>query len=883
MGGIHFSSFGKKDMRDKNKSKSPPKLAFWMLKKVTPQHDFEFVRDNVQALYEAVLEEKGPPRAGLWVLGEVLKSIPGFVSARLYWRFTMIGSYLKIALRHLKKYKLYTVLNITGLSLGLASCILIFLFVDFELSFDKFHPNADRIYRPVSEDYAGSSYLLGERMLAEVPEVEEAVRFKSISAFELPILSYEDKHYFEKRFFMADPSIFKVFHLPFVYGNPDTALSSPSSVVLTQSTAFKYFGHTNPVGKTLIYENELDLLVSGVIEDIPKNSHLAIDILISTAANERMTGFDDQTRWSSGNYKTYLLLQKGALKRVVEQKMMAILLETDKKRFSENPCHLQALTDIHLYSDLRGEFKDNGDIRFLYFYAAIGMIILLVACINFVNLASAHSLNRSLEVGVRKVLGADRGQVIKQFLGESLVYSWMALPVALLLVKSFLPVFDSFTNSALSFARLGNPVIIAGLTGITTVIGILSGSYPALFGSSFSPVDAFRGEKASQMRKLSFRNILVLVQFTVSVVFVCCTLIVSGQMRFIRNMDLGIQTLHIVNIPLNRTTCDKAEPIKSEILKHSGVQSVTVSDFLPSYKQMTHMGGEWEGMEAGDIDTFRYLFVDHDFITTFGIQMLEGRDFSKEIQTDIGSAYILNETAVKAMGLNSPLGKSFKINGLVEHFGKIIGVMKDFHFRSLHHAIDPMVLFIPPGHPRWVFYAPSNMSIKIQGNDIPGILGNLKSSFEKIAPFQPFDYYFFDEDFDRMYEAELRRKSIYGYFAFFSILIACLGLFGLASFTAQRRTKEMGIRKVMGASALQLVFLLFKEFGRWVLIASIVAWPVAYVIMSAWLKNFAYRIAMGVDVFILSACLALTVACVTVSYQAVRAARADPVESLRYE
>ncbi|UCE42860.1 MAG: ABC transporter permease [Candidatus Aminicenantes bacterium] len=866
----------------KNK-KYPPKIPIWLLKKVIPRYDFDFVKENIQELFETILLENGPTRANLWIWGEALKSLTGFISALLYWRLTMLGSYMKIALRHLKKHKLYAVLNITGLSLGLASCILIFLYVDFEFSFDKFHPRAERIFRPVTEDYAGSSYLFGERLLADVPEIEEVVRFKSVSDFELPILSYGDKHYFEKKFVMADPEIFRVFHLPFVYGNPETALNSPNSLVLTQNTALKYFGHTNPVGEILNYENETNLVVTGVIEDIPKNSHFAIDILASTSANEILTGHNDQTRWSSGNYRTYLSLKEGQSKDFVEQKMTAILLDTDTVYFSENPYHLQALTDIHLYSHLRGEFKDNGDIRFIYFYAAIGMIILLVACINFVNLASAHSLNRSLEVGVRKVLGAERKQVIKQFLGESLLCSWLALPVALLLVKFFLPVFDNLTNTSLSFARVGNLSMIIGLAGITTAIGILLGSYPAFFGSSFSPIEAIRGKKFSQTKRLSFRNILVLVQFMVSAVFICSTLIISSQMRFIHNRDLGIHTGQIINIPLNKSTCEKADLIKNEILNHSGVQSVTVSDFLPSQEQMTHMGGEWEGMEEGDIGTFRYLFVDHDFIETFGIQLLEGRNFSKDIQSDIGSAYILNEAAVKAMGMTSALDKSFKINGLVDHFGEIIGVMKDFHFRSLYHAIDPMVLFIPPGHPKWVFYAPSNMSVKTYGDDIPGILGSLKTAFNKIVPYQPFDYYFFDEDFDKVYRAEQKRKSTYRYFAIFSILIACLGLYGLASFTAQRRTKEMGIRKVVGASDWQLVYLLFKEFGKWVLIANVFAWPIAYFIMNAWLRNFAFRIHIGIDVFILSACLALAVACVTVSFQAVKTALSDPVDSLRYE
>jgi putative ABC transport system permease protein len=883
VGRIQITRSGEVGVTMDKKDNKPPKLPFWLLKKITPRHDFDFVKDNIQDLYEAVSAEQGSSRADLWVWGEVLKSLPGFISASIYWRLTMIASYLKIGLRHLKKYRLYGLLNITGLSLGLASCILIFLYVDFEFSYDKFHPNAHRIYRPVTDEYAGSSYLLGERLLADVPEVEEAVRLKNVSDFELPILSYGDRHYFEKKFFIADSSIFEVFHLPFLYGNPEMALSSPDSLVLTQSTALKYFGHTNPVGKTLKYENEWDFVVSGVIEDIPKNSHFAFDILASVAANERLTGSNDRTKWSSGNFRTYLLLKEGASKQVVEQKMLSILLDTEKIYFTKNKYHLQPLTDIHLYSALRGEFKDNGDIRLIYFYAAIGMIILLVACINFINLASAHSLNRSLEVGIRKVLGADRRQVMRQFLGESLLYSWLALPVALLVVRYFLPVFDTLTNSNLSFSRLGSLYSIAALVGITSIIGILSGSYPAFFGSSFHPVMAIKGEKSSDLKRLSFRNVLVLLQFTVSAVFICCTLIVSNQMSFIRNRNLGIRTGQVVNIPLNRNTCEKADLIKNEISNHAGVLSVTVSDFLPSYEQTTHMGGEWEGMEEGDIDTFRYLFVDHDFVETFDIELIEGRGFSEDIRSDIGSAYILNETAVRAMGLTSALGKNFKIDGLVDHFGKVIGVMKDFNFRSLHHAIDPMVLFIPPGHPRWKFYAPSNMSVKIEGQDIPEILGSLKGAFKKIIPHQPFDYYFFDEDFDNVYQAEQKRKSVYGFFAIFSVLIACLGLYGLASFTAQRRTKEMGIRKVMGASVWQLVYLLFKEFGKWILIANVVAWPIVYFVMHAWLQNFAYRIAIGLDVFVLSSFLALAVACVTVSYQAVKTAMADPIESLRYE
>lgn len=867
-----------------NRRKTIQKGLFWFLKNSIPDNDYIYLRSNFQEMYKSILEEKSRSSANLWIWREILKSLPGFFSALLYWRYTMFKSYLKIALRNFRKHKMYAVLNIAGLAIGMACCILILLYIDIELSYDRYHKKADRIYRPVTKDFAGSPYLLGQKMLEDIPEVQNVARFRSISTFELPAFTFNNKSFREQGFYAVDPSVFEIFDIPFVYGDPKSSLTSPDSLVLTESTARKYFGPVNPLGKTLMYEDKLDFTVTGVIKDLPDNSHLTFDILVSPSAIEDLSGRDDRFNWSSGNYRTYLLLKNGVNPNIVEDKQAGILSNVEPPGlFKDTSYVLQPLTSIHLHSHLRGEFKENGNIRDIYLYSTIGLIILIMACINFINLASAHSLNRSLEIGVRKVLGATKKQVIRQFIGESVLFAWLALPIALLLVRYFLSFFNNQINSQISLTQLNSILILGILVGLTSLVGVLAGSYPAFFSSSFSPLKGLKREDSTGMKKFSLRNTLIMVQFAISAVFICCTLIVVGQMNFMKKKDLGIQTDHIINVPISKTVSLKALLMKEEFLKHPDVKSVAISNFLPSHAQTIHMGGEWEGRTEDDIETFRYLYVDFDFIETFDIQLLEGRNFSKVIQTDKGGAYILNEAAVKAIGWQNPLGKMFKIDGVVDYFGSVIGVVKDFHFRSLHHTIDPMVLFISPDHPKWLFFSSTNFSVKTSGQNLPGLIRYLEDSFKKYTPYQPFEFYFFDEDFDKAYKAEQERGQLYRFFATISILIACLGLYGLASFTSQQRTKEIGIRKVMGASIPQIVFLLTKESTKWILLANLIAWPAAYFIMHRWLQIFAYRINIHIGFFILSAVLTLFISWLTSSYQSIKASLADPVHSLRYE
>ena len=868
----------------KKHSRTIPRLPLWFLKNSIPNYDYAYLESTFQELFSVILSEKGRLSANIWLWKEVIKSLPGFLSAMLYWRFFMFNNYMKVALRNFRRHKMYASLNIIGLAVGLACCILVVLYIDFELSFDRFFEKGDRIYRPVTEDFAGSPYLMGERLQEEIPEIEGVVRFRSVSAFEVPAFSHKDKIFRERGFYTVDPAVFEIFDFPFIYGHPENALFSPDSVVLTESTADKYFGHIDPTGKTLLYEDKVELTVTGVIKDIPNNSHFSFDILAAPSAIRNLSGRDDRFNWSSGNYRTYLLLNKEAIPGIVEKKMNAVLLKTENTDYFEDHTYfLQPLKKIHLHSHLRGEFEENGHIGYIYLYSTIGFIILIMACINFINLATAHSLNRSKEVGIRKVLGADRRQVIKQFLGESVLFAWLALPLALVLLRSFLPVFNSLTGSHVSQIGLNNLFLIVIIFTLTTVVGFLSGAYPAFFSSAFDPSRAFKSKEANAAKKMTLRNVLILVQFTVSAVFLCCTLIVFGQMNFIKKMDFGFETNRIINIPISKNVSEKALLIKEEFLKHPEVERVTISNFLPSHTQTIHQGGEWPGQTEGDIDMFRYIYVDYDFIDTFSIQLLKGRNFSKQIQSDLGGAYIMNEAAVQAIGWTEPIGKTFKIHGAVDYFGSVVGVVKDFHFRTLHHTIDPMVLYIPPDHPTWLFFSSTNFSVKTTGNSLPGVIRYLEENFKKYTPLQPFEFYFFDEDFDRAYRAEQKRGQLFRFFAVLSILIACLGLYGLAAFSTQRRIKEIGIRKVLGASVFQIVFLLTRESTKWILIANLLAWPIAYSIMRTWLQAFAYRINIHIGFFLMATLLTLLIAWITSSYLSIRASLADPVDSLRYE
>jgi len=730
-------------------------------------------------------------------------------------------------------------------------------------------------------------YILGQQLLDEVPEVEDVVHLRTLFSGTRALFGYEEKRFWENNFRIADPSIFNVFTYHFLIGNPDNALNTPNSIVLTERTAKRYFGDENPVGKILLFENRQQFTVTGIIKDIPENSHFIFDLLVPISACKDIFGYDDRQNWGGWNYTSYILLKQNVAPETVEAKLNQIVLRERRNRRDNEIFSLQPLLDIHLHSNLRGEIGKQGDIRNIYFYSAVGMIIMLIACMNFVNLSSAHSVNRSKEVGIRKVIGAYRLQLTKQFIGESIFLSFLGLPIALIFAYFCLPVFNTFSEAALSFAQMKSYSVLGGLAGILIITGLISGSYPAFFTSAFQPVKALKGEKLSRAIKFSIRNILVVIQFTVSVLFIGCTFITHGQMNYVKNRDLGINTEHIINIPLSeKSMFEKSDILKDEFLKSHDVVSVTVSDFLTSRATWGQMWGqdvEWEGMDENAGTQMRWIAMDHDFIKTFDIELIEGRDFSKEILTDEGNAYILNETAIKQTGIPEPVGREFKMEGVATSPGKIIGVIRDFHFKSFHHRIEPLVLYIKPGHPNWNPFWDLFYSIKISGNDIPGTVGYLRATTEKYFPGIPFEYSFLDQDFDKTYKKEQERGRLYGYFSLVAVILACMGLFGLTTFMVESRIKEIGIRKVFGASERNILVMFSKDFIRVVIIANIIAVPVIYYFIDKWLENFAFRISIGIGYFIYTALLTTAIALVTISSRTITAARENPTEALRCE
>ncbi len=785
----------------------------------------------------------------------------------------MFQNYLKTAFRNLLKDKLYFLINTFGLAVGMACCLLIVLFIHNELSFDRFHEKADQIYRVIAkfswgerpDHFAHTPAPLAPAIIREFPAVINAVRFTGSWQ---KLIAYEDKQFWVDKFIYVDPHIFNVFTFPLIKGDPQTALKDLYSMVITEETAQKFFGNEDPIGKILKVGDihPRDYKVTGVLKNILSNSQLQFDCLAS------FEHFRSNIEWGHWNYTTYILLPPKYPYQQLEEKLPVFLRKNlGPDQFKDTSLHLQPLTSIHLHSQLRNDLATNRNITQIYFFSAIAILILVIACINFMNLSTARSANREKEVGVRKVIGANRLQLIKQFLGESLLISFIALLVALTLVEFFLPTFNNLVNNELSFDFFQNFSLLASLFGITLITGIIAGSYPAFFISASQPKDVFTGG-SSFIKTSKLRKFLVVGQFAISIIFISCTIIIHNQLTYIKNKNLGYSKNHLVIIPtFYQNVKPKYEIYKNEILKNANIQAATATYFKPSNPNY-HQNVWWEGMQEDEWDYISWIPVDHDFLKTFQIDLVRGRDFSREFISDANRAYILNESAVKWIGWNKPIGKQFKINDS----GKVIGIIKDFHFQSLHNKIEPLALCL---YPDAFFY----LYVRINPKDISHSIDFLKQKWTQLFPEFPFQYSFFDEDFNRIYKSEMRLGKIFSYVTGLAIFIACLGLFGLASFMAEKRTKEIGIRKVLGATVSGIVIMLSKEFTRWIILANLIALPVVWFGMNKWLQDFAYRINISFWTFGLAGLLALVIAFLTVAYQSIRAARANPVESLRYE
>jgi len=797
----------------------------------------------------------------------------------------MFKNYLKIALRNITRQKTYSFINIAGLAVGLASFILITLYIRYEFSYESHHGNADNIYRVnIIQQHPNGAFKTSSSMIplgiTAAKEFAEIAGFTRVDNAGQTLVTYRDKKFNENKLVFADQGIFDLFTIPVIAGNKEMALSGKFSIVITKSVSEKYFGQQNPVGETLLLDNEDSFTVTAVIEDFPQNTNLSADFLISFNTLNDIAGEDEMNNWISTQLYTFLLIEHNQNIEEVEKNLNELMTahsSTEVKRSLK----LEKFSRIHLYS----EVSNTGNIQYIYIFLAIGILILIIASINFMNLATARSSRRANEVGLRKVVGAGKWNLIKQFLGESIIISFLALLMALLIVDLTLPAFQNLTGQQLALPKITDWSFYGLLFIITLSVGFLSGSYPALYLSALPPVSMLRGKSGSGGNDTNLRRILVVVQFSIAIGLIISTLSINNQLNYMRDKGLGFQKEQIVVLPISGGDFRAdIEPFKQTLLTNPDIEAVSGSMLLPSnigfYNNVT-----WEGAQENESIALIQNQVDYDFIDTYEIEIVKGRNFSPGHSTDLvdynradlAGAVLLNEEAVKRFGWQDPIGKKvIQTYGTQRSYFNVVGVFRDFHFASLHHEIRPLNFFLRPSSMR-------KISIKISPDDVRNTIAHIRETWNRFNPAYPFEYYFLDENFKRMYQSEEKLQSLFSSFSILAIFISCLGLFGLAAFAAERRFKEIGIRKVMGASITNIVLLLSKEFTKWILVANIIAWPLAWFYLNSWLDAFAYRIEISWFTFILAAALALLIALLTVSSHAIKAATSNPVNALKYE
>jgi putative ABC transport system permease protein len=873
-------SYGKIAMYAKDKYHQPPRLSEWLLKCLFPDHRAHTLAGDLSETYQFQFNQQGPFRAKWWYRGQLLKALLPLIDDIIYWRSAMFKNYLKTALRNIRKHTIYSFINISGLAIGMACCFFIFLWVKNELSYDRFHEKTDRIHRVIAEHFTeGRSDLfpatpapLAQALMDGCPEVEQALRIEDYNDIRL---ANKNKQFWGNRGLLTDPNFFDVFSFPLIKGNPHTALTSIDSIVITEAVAHKCFGEEEPLDQvlTLGSRNPRDYRVTGVLKDIPKNSHLQFDFLLSFSI------ITYNLNWSCWNYMTYVLLSSPETKPAVETKSSDLLIKIGKPNFK---LHLQPVAQIHLHSSFRVDVDTNGKIAHVYLFSVMGIMLILLACINFVNLCTARSALRQKEVGVRKVVGASRRQLIKQFIGESVFLSFLAFLISIVLLKILLPYFNTLLNQDLSFSLFHGFSFLLLMAGLALVVGLLSGIYPAYIISAFHPKQTISGGFTRQGTRHSarLRKSLVVTQFAISILFITSSLFVRNQLHYISNKDLGYEKNHLVILPFEKVMPayrgvelgQRQESLKTELLQNVAITNATFSSYSLN-RSCAHQSVWWEGKTGEDI-LMDWISVDYDFFKTMEIKFKEGRPFSRKFPTDPKMAYILNESAVKKTGWSKAEGRQFQIPG-PRKIGTVVGVVNDFNYKSLHTEIQPLVITLG----RTQYY----MIIRIRPDNLPSTLAYMKKKWNEFFPGQTFEYSFLDEDFDRVYRSEIQMGKVFNTIAGLAVFIACLGLFGLVSFAAERRTKEIGIRKVLGASLSRIAVLIAKEPTGCIVLANLIAWPIAWYAMSRWSQNFAYRAPITLWPFLISGGLAILVALLTMSIQILRAASANPVDSLRYE
>lgn len=855
----------------------PPRALEKLLAAILPEYAGHTALGDFSEEYDRIAYTRGIQSANFWYLFQILKSVPAFVFHAIRWGIVMFNNYMKVTLRTIRKHKGFSFINIVGLAVGMACVIIIMIWVRYELSFDTHHEKAERVFRAALESHASPTLTkmvvtpppLARALAQEFPEIEASARLSR--GGRKKIFSIGDRHFFES-YFAVDPDFFQIFTYDFIEGDPASALTDPYSVVLSEDQASKFFGTQSALGQIIQFDEKSEFTVTGIVRSIPRNSHLTRDIFIPFETWGKLYE-EPLDHWQYVSFYTYILLRPNADAIKMESKFPAF---ADKHGFPKFKLFLQPLLSIHLHSHFQGEIGPNAHVSTLMLFGSIALLILIIACINYMNLTTARSSVRLREVGMRKVVGANRNQISRQFLGESLIMASFSLILSLFFVHLFLPLFNSLTDRQLILGGESLLHILPGILLLVLCVGILAGGYPAFLMSAFKPSAAFKssGRKGSHKRRL--RNVLVVAQFSVSLILIIAALLVRSQLEFIKNREMGFQRDQIVVVPVHDEKIrQNTGPVLEELKGNPQILSAASSMHLPNdVGAMTII--KWQGKPEDEQTWVKVSEVGYDFTEVYGITILQGRSFSRQFPSDEKGAFLVNESAKKIIGDDFQLGMGLSHWGRPEPSGQVVGVMKDFHLNSVHEEIKPLYIYLNPGRGQ-------HLSVKIQGGRIPETLGFIQKTMKKYSPQYPFEYRFFDDLFNEAYLQEHRMGKIFSIFASIAVFIACMGVFGLSAFLVEQKRKEIGIRKVLGASIAKIVYLLSRDLMWLVLLANVIGWPVAYYAMNRWLQNFAYRTRIQIGLFFLSAVLIFMVSLVTLAYQAIKAARANPIDSLKYE
>ncbi len=852
-----------------NKEKhKPPKIAERLVKILANRKSQSAIIGDLEEEYTALSMSRGKAHALLWYWKTIILSLPSFIKDHVCWSLTMLKNYLKVTLRNLLRNKPAATINILGLAIGMACFILIALWVQDELGYDKFHNNRDDLFlltitHPNDIVDYNVPYALAPVLASEYPEILEYTRI-----YELDMTTCSFKHqrengqqvkFYEDRVILVDPCFFSMFTFPFVKGDPETALENPNSLILREEIARKYFGKDDPLGKKLTFNNREDLIVTGVVR-VPSNSHIQFDFL-SPLEDDLATNWN----WKD---QSFVLMDENANLDDFRNKIEGAFHKHYPDKFPGTfRVEIMPMTKVHL---------SFGRMTYVYIFSVIAVFILFIACINYMNLTTASSSNRAKEVGLRKVVGAKRIHLIYQFLGESIFMSLFAFVLSLLFVKMALPVLNTLTSKQLTFVLTQSPALHVFLISLVLIVGVVSGSYPALFLTRILPADSLRASFHFKNNRSLFRVVSVVGQFTISVLLIVCTAVVFKQLNYVQNRPLGVNTDHVLKLPFNTDLKQRYPVFRNELLRNPNILAVAAGQAIPYNDDYKTQGVAWDGKDPDFVPNIRYSITDADFIQLFEIELLEGRSFDRTNVSDRRN-FVINQAAAKYMGMDSPVGERLRFWG---QEGQIIGVVKDFHHVSFHREIMPQVFSI---NPQFASNALKYVFVKINSANISDTMKHIQETSTKNAPNYPVKYDFLDQGIGSLYQSEQKLGEIFTYFAMLAIFISCLGIFGLSAFSVEQRTKEIGIRKILGSSVSGITLLLSKEFSRWILLANIFAWPVAYYAMHKWLENFAYRTGINVVLFLMAGGLSLVIAALPVGYHALKAATADPVDALRYE